>query len=1090
MEDAAWEARKLESPEYLKAKANYDKVEDQINQQTEAMVYVKGHDPILDQDTYTRTTDITVGFAPGEERIPVLPKPPTEGNVPTGTRRLGYEEPVQPSYDPVTRARDRALIDDPSIMDYMMPEPRRRYQELMDRSAEVERRVGIADTNQSKLDELKAAAEAAYSDEVRQADLAVSQAKAREATLRTVEAESPYPGIATERAAAKRATQDAIDARTAAHQQFQAADQAYRDALALREEYLKVAQDVTKAEQSLYGQSTNGKAIVEAIMDADAPDGPRLRPEINLPNKMSREQATLARRLIDSLTEMDAAREMGMEFMTDTERRRLVGAMNSMDAEKREMRFAITQDIQRAKDVLPRRSSAEEFEQLNRPEGYEQARFGAEAPPPVRIPPVHGHEGLAGRAYAESFEPTIPGKRSTWSLTEEGVPVETVKPHGRVPYEPRTEREAIGELVGEAQRVERKEAGSPAAEALRLQESNIARERAGAMSTAERAKAETTLLSQAAKDEELLPLTDRLATMVLVDDALNQKQKLIPLRDEAAAQRKTVVATKPTGKKADLVRVVDDLGAVAKQNPDLLDDDLAVVEAMLQSARTEAQALADKDLTVKQVQGLIDRVGRKDDKTLDIMLTTVSRDWKMLYDTYGTKKPVLKEGEVLVDAELGAMFQNLYEIKNDKVLFGRTLNAFTNLFKTYATLTPGFHVRNALSAIFMNSTDGVALKTQFTAAQLWKDYMEGGEEWLEALPGKKVRGVDGQKIYDAFQVAGGSGAGGRFTEAGFAEAVEGGGWVDYLEKLQRNRFTRWSQRVGTRVEGSVRLAMGLDSMMLGESVEAATQRVNRIHFDYSEISKFDENIKRVIPFWTFMSRNMPMQVSQMWTHPRVYAQYEDFVRNMSATNEEYTPEYWTKAGAFNTGLKIPNIPGLGGAQGLPVYLSPDLGFTRLEADLKDYEDFLSGKRPGGVLGQVNPLLSAPVEYMTRQDIFTGQRFEEGETVPAGGPLGWPIKALATVFGQTEGGEVDAAFANTIRALNPLQDRSARLFPQASGGDEEGKKRQLESWARTMLGAPVRTLTPKQQENEYYRRYYEQLDAMDRMLERQQRQMAG
>ena len=214
----------------------------------------------------------------------------------------------------------------------------------------------------------------------------------------------------------------------------------------------------------------------------------------------------------------------------------------------------------------------------------------------------------------------------------------------------------------------------------------------------------------------------------------------------------------------------------------------------------------------------------------------------------------------------------------------------------------------------------------------------------------------------------------------------------------------------------------------------------------------------------------------------MYTTYERFVRNFSAENEEYTPEYWTKAGAFNTGLKVPGLPESFGG-GLPIYAQPDLGFTRLESDLKDYEDFLSGKRPGAVLSQGNPFFTAPVEFLTRQDIFTGQKFEEGETVPMGGPLGFPVKALAAVLGQTEGGEVDAAFANTIRALNPLQDRSTRLFPQLSGGDPEGQKRQLESWLRFGAGAPLRTLTPKQQENEYFRRYYDQLDAEKRQQER-------
>ena len=168
-------------------------------------------------------------------------------------------------------------------------------------------------------------------------------------------------------------------------------------------------------------------------------------------------------------------------------------------------------------------------------------------------------------------------------------------------------------------------------------------------------------------------------------------------------------------------------------------------------------------------------------------------------------------------------------------------------------------------------------------------------------------------------------------------------------------------------------------------------------------------------------------------------------------------------------------------------LSPDLGFTRLEADLKDYEDFLSGKRPGGVLSQVNPLLTAPIEYTTRQDIFTGQQFEEGETVPVGGAQS-PIKLAAQALGQDEGGEVDAAFMNTMRALNPIARSRDPAAATADGRRPGGAS--SASWSRgcaRLLGAPVRTLTPKQQDNEYFRRYYDQLDAAKLQQARAQRQ---
>jgi hypothetical protein len=459
------------------------------------------------------------------------------------------------------------------------------------------------------------------------------------------------------------------------------------------------------------------------------------------------------------------------------------------------------------------------------------------------------------------------------------------------------------------------------------------------------------------------------------------------------------------------------------------------------------------------------------------MLTTVGRNHRMLYEAKGAKKAVLQPGDIIVEAGLYKMHTNIYDLKKDRVMFGRTFNAFTNLFKTYATLTPGFHMRNALSAIFMNSSDGVPLATQFRAAGLWRDYMQGGEDWL---------GSQSPKIRDAFAAAHGSGAGGRFTEAGFAEHMnEGAGWVAWMEKVQRNRVTRLSQRVGERVEGSVRLAMAMDSMELGDSVESAIQRINRIHFDYGEISRLDEQAKRLIPFWTFMSRNLPMQVSQMWTHPKVYMAYTHFVENMAAENEEWTPEYWLKAGAFNTGLKVPDFVPESFGGGLPIYASPDLGFTRLQSDLKDYEDFLSWKRPGAVLSNINPLVSAPVEGAFRTDIFTGQKFEDDETVPVGG-INSPYKWLAQALGQTTDGEVDASFMNMMRAINPLTDRSTRLAPALTGGDPEGQKRMLESWLRFGVGAPLRTMTPKQQENEYFRRYYDQMDAAKQQQARQER----
>ena len=67
-------------------------------------------------------------------------------------------------------------------------------------------------------------------------------------------------------------------------------------------------------------------------------------------------------------------------------------------------------------------------------------------------------------------------------------------------------------------------------------------------------------------------------------------------------------------------------------------------------------------------------------------------------------------------------------------MFGRPFNAFTNLFKTYATLSPGFFVRNIIGGMFMNTSDGVSLAHQLNGAKFWHQWMKGGNDWLERQP--------------------------------------------------------------------------------------------------------------------------------------------------------------------------------------------------------------------------------------------------------------------------------------------------------------------------------------------------------------------
>ena len=144
------------------------------------------------------------------------------------------------------------------------------------------------------------------------------------------------------------------------------------------------------------------------------------------------------------------------------------------------------------------------------------------------------------------------------------------------------------------------------------------------------------------------------------------------------------------------------------------------------------------------------------------------------------------------------------------------------------------------------------------------------------------------------------------------------------------------------------------------------------------MSALDEKAKKLVPFWTFTSRNLPMQISEMWTKPKVYAWYNSFVRNFGVDPVEFTPEYFESVGAFNTGETMP-------ISGLPLYLQPDLPQVRVTEDVDRFTKALQGENIGQVLSDFNPFFTAPIEYMTGTDLFTGRQYDETDWTKAKPP---------------------------------------------------------------------------------------------------------
>lgn len=449
--------------------------------------------------------------------------------------------------------------------------------------------------------------------------------------------------------------------------------------------------------------------------------------------------------------------------------------------------------------------------------------------------------------------------------------------------------------------------------------------------------------------------------------------------------------------------------------------------------------------------------------------STILATWKPMAESLlGSADDATK---AYMHAELAKYFTRINEVLPTN-RFWKAIEAYTNFFKTYATLRPDFHIRNAMSAMFMNSSDGVPVHFNFKAMQAWKKFSANPQYLDQLRKSPKAMsdfGMTNAQLADAFEAALGSGAGGQFAERGVS---------DSHRRLLNNPVTRFSKKVGTYVEGPVRLAMAMDSIAnQGMDKYGALTRITRIHFDYAEVSNFDQMAKRFIPFWTFMSRNLPLQITQMLTKPKWYAWANSFQRNFSTEGDPGAPDYWSKGGGFQLpeGNIMQDVLGTKD----PVWLTPDLAHNRLQSDVESMFNTAT-MQDASFLSNLLPAFSVPLELAMKKDMFTGRTYQSDDVQQLGG-----LEKILTPLQGMMGGEngfVPEQMLQAGRSLIPTWDQAARLFPGVVTGNESqlDKERQAESWARR-LGLPIRQLTPQVKENTARSRYYDEQEAMRRQV---------
>lgn len=290
-----------------------------------------------------------------------------------------------------------------------------------------------------------------------------------------------------------------------------------------------------------------------------------------------------------------------------------------------------------------------------------------------------------------------------------------------------------------------------------------------------------------------------------------------------------------------------------------------------------------------------------------------------------------------------------------------------HLWKGYATaVNPGFHVRNGLSNFFQNWLGGVKNPQTYVDAQ---KVMKGGQD---VLKGTKYTYDNVLKMAKEKGILGHGWIGSdipNYVSEQLGEKLPGTAGDKLKQNLNllspSNKLMKTGRKAGESIENNARMAHFIDRLAKGDTPENASMSVKKFLFDYNELTPFERNVmKRAVPFYTWIRKNLPLQVEQLMKQPGKYAGINKAKNNIEQfspkPDETYLPEY-IKEGL---GTRTPF-----GKPGEPLYYLPNLPF----ADVKKLDPTQAFQNAFSML---TPAAKVPLELGMNKNVFFDSPIEQ------------------------------------------------------------------------------------------------------------------
>ena len=377
----------------------------------------------------------------------------------------------------------------------------------------------------------------------------------------------------------------------------------------------------------------------------------------------------------------------------------------------------------------------------------------------------------------------------------------------------------------------------------------------------------------------------------------------------------------------------------------------------------------------------------------------------------GTERTAYVLPKVFID-ELNYMDKVFTGESEARKLFNHYRDAMS-LWKGYAVLSPGFHARNMMGNLFNASLGG--LRNPKTYVEAWRlqrgldlDKKIGDKTGKEILDIFKARGLKGSGVFAkdipesverelmgalSSNKAGRAAAARIGNDALAKAAVETAPARDAMALWRKTfgadsyalRANRW---LGGKIEDNAKLALFVNQIKKGASVDDAVAHTKRYLFDYGNLSEFERDVmKSALPFYSWARFNIPLQFQSIFEKPGLYAAMTGKpIQAVESLSEDFkdapTPDYFQEIHAVR--LPVEAARGLNWAKNnvnaaigrpteegvQPTFLNPNFPFQSLNhanfeqvmADMSPMLKFLPEQLGGGTGGRGYSLfLDRPIE---------------------------------------------------------------------------------------------------------------------------------